>query len=72
MGLRDTLKPREPRTLSIDIMSETEVDALSTGIHVDNVVGTNPLSLLMQLEDDNIPSTHREALKQVTLRQKPE
>ena len=72
MGLRDTLKPRAPYTLSIDIMNEAEVDALSTGIHVDNAVGTNPEHLLIQLENEHISSTHREALIQVTLRQKPE
>jgi len=72
MGMRNILKPTAPRTLSIDLMNESEVDALSTGVHVDNAVGTDPLSLLLQLENEHISSTHREALRQVTLRQKPE
>lgn len=68
MGLADTLKPTMPQPLSTDIMSEDELDNLSLGVFVDNVIGTNPETLLIALESEHTPSIRRQALKDLTSR----
>ena len=72
MGLRNVLKPKMPKSLSMDIMSESQIDAISVDPLVDNTVGTNPESLMIQLESDTCSPTHRYALEQIRRGNKPD